>query len=71
MDIFKLIGAIGILLICIGILAKKRALQDYLYILGGLCLELYSVHIQDIIFIVLQFIFVASATYDIVMIRVK
>lgn len=64
MDLFKIIGAIGILLISIGIINKKRKNQDIYYIFGGLCLEAYSLYIQDIIFIILQLIFTITAVYD-------
>ena len=63
-SVFKLIGALGIILISIGILTKNRKKQDVYYILGGICLETYSVFIGDLIFIVLQIIFTLSAIYD-------
>ncbi|MDP2693046.1 MAG: hypothetical protein Q8O88_05400 [bacterium] len=64
MNIFKLIGALGLLLISIGIIIKKRKEQDLYYIIGGICLEIYSIYIGDKIFIVLQLIFTLSALYD-------
>ncbi len=64
MDIFKLIGALGIILISIGIVTKQRKNQDIFYILGGICLEIYSIYINDLIFIILQIIFIISAIYD-------
>ncbi len=64
MDFFKLIGAAGLLLISAGLLLKNRKRQDVLYILGGIFLEAYSIHLQDAIFIVLQIIFTLSAIYD-------
>jgi len=63
-DIFKIIGALGIILISIGIITKKRKTQDVFYILGGLCLETYSIYIGDLIFIILQIIFTLAAIYD-------
>jgi hypothetical protein len=63
-NIFKLIGALGIVLISIGIIKKQRKTQDIYYILGGICLEIYSIYISDLIFIILQIIFVISAIYD-------
>ena len=63
-DIFKIIGALGIILISIGIVTKKRKTQDVFYILGGLCLETYSIYIGDLIFIILQIIFTLAAIYD-------
>ena len=64
MDIFKLIGALGVVLISIGIITKKRKVQDIYYIFGGLCLEAYSIYIGDLIFIILQIIFTLAAMYD-------
>ena len=65
-DTFKLVGAIGLLLISIGLLIKNRKRQDILYILGGVFLEVYSVHIGDTIFSILQIIFTLSAVYDLI-----
>jgi len=62
--IFKIIGALGLLLISIGIITKTRKTQDIYYIFGGICLELYSMFLGDMIFIVLQAFFTASACYD-------
>jgi len=62
--ILKIIGALGILLIAIGILNKKRKTQKVYYIIGGICLLTYSVYINDLIFIILQIIFTATAIYE-------
>lgn len=64
MDIFKFIGAVGLVLISAGVLVRKRKQEDFLYILGGICLEIYSIHIGDTIFIILQIIFTLVAVYD-------
>lgn len=61
---FKIIGAAGLLLISAGIITKKRKTQNILYIIGGLCLEAYSISTGDVIFIILQIIFILSAIYD-------
>ncbi len=66
MDLFKLIGAAGLVLISIGLLLKNRKAQDILYISGGIFLELYSLYLGDPIFIVLEIVFIASAAYDLV-----
>ena len=62
--IFKLIGALGLILISIGILNKQRKIQDVYYIFGGLCLLAYSVEINEVIFIILQAVFTLVAGYD-------
>lgn len=61
---FKIIGAFGLLLISIGIITKKRSTQDTYYIVGGICLEAYSIYLQDVIFIILQIVFTIAAVYD-------
>jgi len=65
MNIFKIIGAIGLLFISVGIITKERKNQDILYILGGVFLEIYSIYLGDWIFIILQIVFTFSAVYDI------
>ncbi len=65
-DLFKLIGILGLLLISSGVIITARKKEDILFILGGLCLAIYSVYIQDLIFIVLQVIFIASAVYNLI-----
>ena len=62
--IFKTIGALGVILISIGIIIKKRKNEDILYIAGGICLAIYSIYIKDLIFIILEIIFTLSAVYD-------
>lgn len=61
----KFVGAFGLILIIAGILVKKRSTRNYVYIVGGILLELYSIYIGDLIFIVLQAVFTIVAVYDI------
>lgn len=68
---FKIIGAAGLLLISIGIINKNRTKQDIFYIVGGICLEIYSIFIGDLIFIILQAVFTISAVYDLIRARCK
>jgi lipid-A-disaccharide synthase-like uncharacterized protein len=63
--IFKAIGGLGILLISIGLLKKKKLSTLYFHISGGVCLEIYSLHLGDPIFIILQAVFIAVASYEI------
>ncbi|MFA6325299.1 MAG: hypothetical protein WCX46_03690 [Candidatus Paceibacterota bacterium] len=63
-NIFKLIGGLGIILISIGILIRKKKKEDIFFIIGGICLELYLIYINDLIFIILQAIFILTALYD-------
>jgi len=70
-SIFKLIGALGLIFISIGILTKKRKTQNIYYITGGLCLEAYSIYIGDLVFIVLQIIFIVAAGYDFLKLKIQ
>lgn len=63
-EILKLVGALGLILISVGILTKKRNKQDIYYIIGGILLEIYSIYIGDFVFIILQIIFTIAAVYD-------
>ncbi|MEK6926596.1 MAG: hypothetical protein AABW50_04935 [Nanoarchaeota archaeon] len=63
-NIFKIIGALGLFLILIGIIKKNRKKQDYFYITGGILLLVYSIYIKDIIFVILQSVFTIAAVYD-------
>jgi hypothetical protein len=64
---FTIIAAIGLISIITGtalISAKKRIRKRYTYpplILGGICLEIYSIYIADTIFIILQGVFIISS----------
>lgn len=63
-NLFKVIGPLGLMLISIGIVTKKRKKQDIYYIFGGLCLLTYSAFIGDPVFIILQIVFTIAAVYD-------
>ncbi|MFC1656486.1 YgjV family protein [Patescibacteria group bacterium] len=70
MDIlFKTIGAIGLVLIIIGLLRKNERQQDIIFIIGGVCLEVYSIYLGDYIFIILQAAFIIAAIYEIIKIK--
>jgi hypothetical protein len=64
MDIFKVIGTFGLLLITVGIITKERRRQDVFYIIGGIGLEIYSIYLKDVIFIILQIVFILASIYD-------
>ncbi|MCA9364332.1 MAG: hypothetical protein KC736_00345 [Candidatus Moranbacteria bacterium] len=69
MDIFTLVGGAGLLLISTGVITKNRTKQNILYIIGGIFLGIYSAYLENMIFIILQLIFVLSAIYDLWRIR--
>ena len=65
-NLLTLVGGAGLILISAGIIIKKRKEQNIFYIIGGVCLELYSIHIGDFLFMVLQIIFILAAVEDLV-----
>jgi len=64
MILAKVIGAIGLILIIIGVWVKKEKKQDWFFIFGSLGLLTYSIQIKDPIFIPLQIIFLISSSYE-------
>ena len=60
----RVIGIMGLTLIIVGVLMRKRKNQDLLYVAGGICLGAYSVYIGEMIFVVLQVVFTCVAIYD-------
>lgn len=64
-------GIIGLVLIAAGVWVRDEKNQDRVFILGGLFLLVYSWHIGDTIFIVLQIVFVVSVLFELVKIRKK
>lgn len=73
----KIIGVIGLLILIVGTILvsskkKKKEIKVYtLYIIGGICLFIYSFQLGDIIFITLQGIFILSAVYGLIKINKK
>jgi len=68
MNVFQIIGALGLISIINGtfLLTKKSRKRKTIFtflLLGGICLEIYSIYIQDLIFIILQSIYIIVAIY--------
>lgn len=65
--IFKILGAIGMLIITFGILApaNKDLRRNVFFALGGLLLIAYSISLRDPIFIPLQAVFILTSVYEI------
>jgi lipid-A-disaccharide synthase-like uncharacterized protein len=59
-------GIVGLLLISYGLWVKNERHQDVVFIFGGIALLAYSIYIQDIIFIVLQAVFLVSAAIELI-----
>lgn len=64
-------GIIGLLIISFSIWLKNERLQDVLFVAGGISLLVYSIHIKDVIFIILQVVFIASALVELLQLKQK
>jgi len=62
--IFKIFGVVGLVLLCIGITVKNRDTRDIFSILGGAALLIYSIYLKDIIFIILQSVYILVTIFD-------
>lgn len=60
----KLFGAVGLIIITTAVFAKSEKKQDWLFILGGLALLVYSISLRDPIFVPLQIIFILASAYE-------
>ena len=70
--IYKIISIIGVIFIITATLlisSKKRFRKKYIYpflIIGGICLEIYSIYINDLTFIILQAIFIITSIFGLI-----
>lgn len=62
--IFKIFGIVGLILLCASILAKERKTRDILSVIGGLALLIYSIYLKDLIFIILQAVYILVTIFD-------
>lgn len=62
--IFEIIGVLGLIAIIAGVLLKTKKKEDLAFIVGGILLAVYSIHLKDVIFIILQVVFTFVAIYD-------
>ena len=73
-NIFYIVAIIGLLSIISGTLMiakrpKKRKTIFSILLTGGICLEIYSIYIQDPIFIILQGVYIITIIYGIIKIK--
>ncbi len=62
-------GIFGLLIISFSVWLKNERWQDILFIIGGASLLVYSVSIGDVIFIILQIVFIVSALMELAKLR--
>ncbi|KKQ76931.1 MAG: hypothetical protein US98_C0019G0009 [Parcubacteria group bacterium GW2011_GWC1_38_6] len=64
-------GIVGLLIISLAIWLKSERRQDILFVIGGASLLVYSISIKDVIFIILQIVFLISAFVELLRLRKK
>ena len=70
-NIFTMIAIVGVIFVIVGtsLISSKKVGKSGIYLLlifGGICLEIYSIFIGDLIFIVLQGVFIMSSVYGLI-----
>jgi len=68
---FIIFGIIGLLIISFAIWFRNERKQDILFVIGGISLLIYSISIRDLIFIILQVVFIISALIELLPLRGK
>lgn len=71
-EVFGILGLIAIIIGNLTIYKSKSVRKKYTYpllILGGIFLMIYSILIKDMIFIILQTIFILTALYGLIKIN--
>ncbi|MGC9602873.1 MAG: hypothetical protein ABSF47_00135 [Minisyncoccia bacterium] len=68
-NLFMVFGILGLLVISFSIWLRNERKQDLWFILGGALLLGYSVSINDVIFIILQVVFIASAAAELLKLK--
>ena len=61
---FTILGVIGLLIISLAVWLKNERKQDSLFIIGGILLLIYSLSINNLIFTILQAVFIVSALFE-------
>jgi len=64
MNIYKIIGIIGLVLICTAMIVRKRRIRDDFAFFGGIGLLIYSIYLKDVIFIILQSVYIVIISFD-------
>jgi len=61
---FKTVGVLGLLCICAAMIVRHRTTRDILGMFGGVCLLIYSLYLKDLIFIILQSVYIIVIVID-------
>lgn len=61
--LFYVFGIVGLLLITYGVLSKSPLIEKKYFIFGGIFMTIYSFFMGDLIFILLQIVFLSASIY--------
>jgi Ca2+/Na+ antiporter len=67
--VFKLCGVFGLVIITASVFIKPEVKRDWLHLLGTVFLLIYSLFLQDLIFILVQALFIILTGYQIKRLR--
>lgn len=71
MNTFKILGVAGLILISLAMIVKSRKTRDVFSFFGGVGLLIYSLYIKDVIFIVLQSVYILIILIDFIKQKIK
>lgn len=63
-NIYLTAGILGLIIISIGVLLKRREKEDLFFIIGGIFLLVYSYYLNNYVFIILQLVFIIVSVFD-------
>ena len=66
MIIFIIFGIVGLLAISVAIWLKNEKQQNMWFAIGGIAMLVYSVNVGDVVFSILQGVFIFSAAFELV-----
>lgn len=70
-NLYKFTGVIGLLLICTAMVVKDRKTRNILAFFGGIGLLIYSIYLKDLIFVILQSVYIIVVSVDFIKEKIK
>lgn len=67
--IFTISGILGLVFVIIGLLQRKEFKEDVFFLIGGIFLIIYSIHLKNVIFILLQAAFILATIWELIKIK--
>jgi asparagine N-glycosylation enzyme membrane subunit Stt3 len=63
---FIILGILGLLILSFAVWLRNERKQDLWFVIGGILLLIYSISINNVIFTILQIVFITSALIELV-----